>query len=255
VAIASFKDLCLDAGDALVLGRFWHRVLGGTIVEYADETAAEIGTTDGTKLYVDPVPEPRTGGTRVHLDLRLPAADPAPLVEAGATLLREPGGDIRWWVLADPEGNQFCAFPPRPDTPEPPGNALAHVYELVIGVTDAPAQARWWATVLGGETDIDEAGGAALINAAGLRWECVAFDVLPWPKTVKNRMHWDVALTDPAPDALVAAGATLLREPGWAASDRSEAEAAVKRPPGNTDIHWWVLADPEGNEFCAFAPK
>jgi hypothetical protein len=25
-------------------------------------------------------------------------------------VLREPGGDIRWHVLADPEGNEFCAF-------------------------------------------------------------------------------------------------------------------------------------------------
>jgi hypothetical protein len=34
----------------------------------------------------------------------------APLVEAGATVLREPGGDIGWHVLADPGGNEFCAF-------------------------------------------------------------------------------------------------------------------------------------------------
>jgi hypothetical protein len=25
-------------------------------------------------------------------------------------VLREPGGDISWHVLADPEGNEFCAF-------------------------------------------------------------------------------------------------------------------------------------------------
>jgi hypothetical protein len=25
-------------------------------------------------------------------------------------VLREPGGDIDWHVLADPEGNEFCAF-------------------------------------------------------------------------------------------------------------------------------------------------
>jgi hypothetical protein len=28
----------------------------------------------------------------------------APLVEAGATVLREPDADISWHVLADPEG-------------------------------------------------------------------------------------------------------------------------------------------------------
>jgi hypothetical protein len=25
-------------------------------------------------------------------------------------VLGEPGGDIGWHVLADPEGNEFCAF-------------------------------------------------------------------------------------------------------------------------------------------------
>ena len=28
----------------------------------------------------------------------------------GRPPLREPGGDIDWYVLADPEGNEFCAF-------------------------------------------------------------------------------------------------------------------------------------------------
>jgi hypothetical protein len=234
VTLASFKDLCLDAGDALVLGRFWHRVLGGTIAEYAADASAEIDTADGTKLYVDPVPESRTGGTRVHLDLRLPAPDPGPLVAAGAILQREPDGDVRWWVLSDPDGNEFCAFPPRPDTAEPPDGALAHVYELVVGAADPPAQAAWWAEVLGGTAHTDD-NGAHVENAAGLPWEYLTFDPLPWPKAVKNRMHWDVTLTDATPAALVTAGATVLREPG--------------------EDPWWVLADPEGNEFCGFAPK
>ncbi|MET7878841.1 VOC family protein [Micromonospora profundi] len=54
---------------------------------------------------------------------------------------------------------------------------------------------------------------------------------------MKNRLHWDVELVAPEPMALIAAGATLLREP-------------------LDEAHWWwVLADPEGNEFCAFAPR
>ena len=28
----------------------------------------------------------------------------------GATLLRPKEDDIHWWVMADPEGNEFCAF-------------------------------------------------------------------------------------------------------------------------------------------------
>ena len=34
------------------------------------------------------------------------------LVAAGASIVSEPGPDVEWWVLADPEGNEFCAFPP-----------------------------------------------------------------------------------------------------------------------------------------------
>jgi hypothetical protein len=61
---------------------------------------------------VNRVPEPRVGATRVHLDLRLADADPAALLAAGARSVREPDGDVDRWVLADPEGNQFCAFVP-----------------------------------------------------------------------------------------------------------------------------------------------
>ena len=39
--------------------------------------------------------------------------DAAELVAAGATLLRGRGEDISWDVLADPEGNEFCVFPPE----------------------------------------------------------------------------------------------------------------------------------------------
>jgi hypothetical protein len=32
------------------------------------------------------------------------------LVAAGATVVREPDDEIRWTIMADPEGNEFCAF-------------------------------------------------------------------------------------------------------------------------------------------------
>ncbi|MEU6073591.1 hypothetical protein [Micromonospora sp. NPDC047074] len=43
-------------------------------------------------------------------------------------------------------------------------------------------------------------------------------------------------LTAPDPTALFGAGATLLREPDDA-------------------LDWWILADPEGDEVRAFAPR
>ena len=55
-----------------------------------------------------PVPEPKTVKNRIHWDLYGDADD---LVERGATLLAELPGSK---VLADPEGNEFCVFPPPP---------------------------------------------------------------------------------------------------------------------------------------------
>ena len=40
---------------------------------------------------------------------------PGALVSAGARVLRAPDDDIEWWVLTDPEGNEFCAFAPGVD--------------------------------------------------------------------------------------------------------------------------------------------
>ena len=54
------------------------------------------------------MPEPKTGKNRVHLDVTTP--DLAALVAAGATVLRPRDQEIRWTVLADPDGNEFCAF-------------------------------------------------------------------------------------------------------------------------------------------------
>jgi len=62
-----------------------------------------------------PVPEPKTVKNRIHWDVTVPGV--AALVQARATVLREPGGDVRWHVLADPEGNEFRAFTGRRASP------------------------------------------------------------------------------------------------------------------------------------------
>jgi hypothetical protein len=54
---------------------------------------------------------------------------------------------------------------------------------------------------------------------------------VPDERVVKNRWHWDVTTAEV--EALVAVGATVLRA-------------------RDNEIQWTVLADPEGNEFCAF---
>ncbi|MDG4811220.1 VOC family protein [Micromonospora sp. WMMD1120] len=230
--IAQFKDLCLDATDPLALGGFWARVLDGDVADAGDDDTRvdpRSARSDAESIWVNKVPEPRVGRTRVHLDLRLADADPAALLAAGARLVREPDGDEARWVLTDPEGNSFCALPGGADTTPGP-------VALVVDAIDPIAQATWWAGVLGGDVEHGSTDSSVL-GAANFPWHLWLFDAVSTPKTVKNRLHWDVELVDPEPMALIAAGATLLREP------LDEAR------------WWWVLADPEGNEFCAFAPR
>ena len=58
------------------------------------------------------VPEPKVLKNRVHLDLRgeTMAGEVERLTGLGATFIAERslGESIRWTVMADPEGNEFC---------------------------------------------------------------------------------------------------------------------------------------------------
>ena len=236
---ATFRDLCLDAADPLVLATFWGGVLGREL-EAKDDGGQFLGgpggSRDGGLTWVDPVPEPRTGKTRVHLDLRLPDADPAPLLAAGATVVREPDDQVRWWVLRDPDGNEFCAFPPAPPEWGLPAVESPTPFELVVDSREPEAIAGWWAERLGGTVGSREGAPWRWVEgAAAFPFAYWVFNPVPEPKTVKNRMHWDVTLTAPDPAAFLAAGATVLTGP-------------------TGENEWWVLADPEGNEFCAFPP-
>ncbi|GIJ44587.1 hypothetical protein Val02_14730 [Virgisporangium aliadipatigenens] len=228
MTLASFKDLIVKAGDALALAAFWGRILGAESTDLGDASARL--DADGFRVWVDPVPEPHPGQTRVHLDLRLPTADPAALVAAGAQVRREPGGDIGWWVLADPEGSEFCAFPPRE-------GYASGVDELVTASADPVPLAHWWAGILGG-TVREQPYGADLTGAAGFPWRTWCFDRVADPRVAPNRWHWDVTLTGGATVAAVqAAGARLIR-------------------PRGGDLHWSVFKDPDGNDFCVFeAPE
>jgi hypothetical protein len=236
-ADCSFKDLCLDAVDSHVLASFWGRALGRRVESTDDGGYAVRPSADPAEnMWVDPVPEARLAKTRVHLDVRLPSADPAPLLEAGATLVSEPEGEQRWWVLADPDGNLFCAMPPAPPEWGAPAVDVPTPFELVVDAADPVAIAAWWAERTGGTAQTrDGAPYSWIQGAAGFPWYAWVFNQVPEPKTVKNRLHWDVSLAPGAqtPKALLDAGATILREP-------------------DDEIRWWVLADPEGNEFCAF---
>lgn len=131
-----------DAADPTRLGEFWSLALGyrreDPPAPYAtwEETLTAWGLPEerwndanalvdvdgeGPRIFIQKVPEPKTGKNRVHLDVRvstdradkdhaamLEKADE--LVAAGATrveIFDQP--DMGYWiVMADPEGNEFC---------------------------------------------------------------------------------------------------------------------------------------------------
>jgi Glyoxalase-like domain len=215
--IASWKDLCIDAVDPVLIGRFWAGLLGRDLTQHDDGLVELTGRTDGHRVWINPVPEPVTVKQRMHLDVHVASTDDA--LALGATLLDT--SQPRWDVLRDPEGGELCTFP-REQVPD------ERLYEIIIDAHDWAAQARWWAEVLGGKVDAD---GNGVEEIPGAPFEYLAFVPVPEAKTVKNRIHWDVDVSDVR--LLVEHGATVLREP-------------------DGDIRWTVLADPEGNEFCAF---
>jgi hypothetical protein len=69
---------------------------------------------------------------------------------------------------------------------------------------------------------------------------CIDIVAVPEAKTVKNRVHIDLATTSTAHQADLVA---RLRDLGATLTD-----------VGQGDVLWTVLADPEGNEFCVLEP-
>jgi hypothetical protein len=223
--LATYQDLCIDVNDPQVEGEFWATMLGLRLVLPTDGVAHLDGETPRDRVWLNRVPEPRTVKNRIHLDVNAESVERA--TDAGARVLQDHG---RWTTLADPEGQELCVFVrPEPIAKRP--------YELGWDTTEGPeasrAQAEWWAAVVGGSAVHDERQGYSwLEQIPGCPWDSFDFVGVPEAKSAKNRVHIDIATDDL--DALVAHGATVLRA------------------KGDDGLRWTILADPEGNEFCAF---
>ena len=222
--VATFKDLCLDAGDPGVLGAFWAAALDLELHTQESGDTYLTGPTKEHTIWVNRVPEPKTVKHRMHLDLNVGSVDE--LTALGATVLD--AESFRWTLMADPEGGEFCAFVRE-------GEISQRLYEVAIDTADSAEAAHriaaWWAELLGARRVDDDRGFSYVDRVPGAPFDSLDFAPVPEPKTVKNRIHLDVTTADV--DDLVAAGATILR-----AKD--------------DEIDWTVMADPDGNEFCAF---
>ena len=207
--MTAFKDLCIDANDASLVGPWWAGALGlrGEAQDGSDWVLR--GPTKGHTIWVNTVPEPQAVKNRVHLDVRFPDGRPdLPVVSEHE----------RWTVVEGPEGLQLCAF----------GGEPAGCFELVVDAADPARIATWWAGVFGVPVHDEGKPWVWLEDVPGFPWDYWVFNPMPEPKTVKNRVHWDVT---GSVAELEAAGATVLEVlPSWT-----------------------VMADPEGNEFCVFS--
>jgi len=121
----------------------------------------------------------------------------------------------------------------------------ARITALAVDSRNPAALARWWAEVLGYEVLADE-DGVVQIGPPGQQPEGPqpALDFVPVPDATpgKRRLHLDLNATDRSQDdeldRLLALGATPVD---------------VGQGPLSEQMTWYVLADPEGNEFCLLA--
>lgn len=126
--MARLHDIVIDCARPAATARFWAAALDGyAIAPYDDAELARLralgiaGPEDDPTVLVEPsssgprlwcqlVPEPKRVKNRLHLDLvsSTPEAEVGRLNALGATVLVRHDDH---WVLADPEGNEFCLFP------------------------------------------------------------------------------------------------------------------------------------------------
>jgi hypothetical protein len=126
-------------------------------------------------------------------------------------------------------------------------------YSVVVDSHDIAAQARWWAQTLDYVIVFENDEEVAVIPKHmsqdpitdpaewGRQAQGLVFVRVPEEKTVKNRLHIDLAPhssqdRDAEIQSLLDRGATLA-------------------DVGQGDAPWTVLRDPEGNEFCVLSSR
>jgi catechol-2,3-dioxygenase len=114
-------ELVLDCTDPDKLAEFWCGVLGYQVLD-RDSDSVEIGRADQNPedrltLILSRVNEPKKQKLRLHIDVnatdRDQSAELARLLKLGAREVDIGQANVRWYVLADPEGNEFCLLRKR----------------------------------------------------------------------------------------------------------------------------------------------
>lgn len=109
---------------------FWTEILGLEVV-HRDDRYAYLSklTPEGPHLAFQLVPELKVGKNRLHLDIRVPDREAlaARIVEMGGSVVGEhqEGDYPSWTIMADPQGNEFCIYTPKPQPEPDPAPPLA----------------------------------------------------------------------------------------------------------------------------------
>lgn len=225
--------------DLVPIARFWSTLLDWPITFEADDEI-EVGS-EHLGIVFGQVPEPKTVKNRVHLDLASasPAAQRdivARALDLGATRIDigQPA-DAPHVVLADPVGNEFCVLGEIPWL-----TGTGAVAAVTQDCPDPAALGPFWSAATGRPI------GRQTDSVVAMR---LADDEGPWlalkrsadPKTIKNRIHLDIA--------------PFAGDDHAAEVQRLIALGARHLDIGQGDVPWVVLADPQDDEFCVLTPR
>ena len=178
-----FKELCLDVhGDVAAMGEFWAAATG---CQYDDGDV--VGDVEGMGIALCPVPEPKTVKHRVHLDVHTDSVD---------TVLGA-GGHDRAGLRRHRRRLDGAGSTPRAASSARSCATTCPAYKLLRAVRRRGRRRRAHGRLVGRRVRRRGAQPAAAVywwleGVPGMPFELMVFDPVPEPKTVKNRIHWDV---------------------------------------------------------------
>ena len=236
-------NVVIDAADPPALARFWADLLDWQVSdEDPDEVVVTAPPDDGWKfnLVFVPVTAAKVVKNRVHLDLASESPDHQAAwvthaLSLGATNADIGQGSVPWVVMADPEGNEFCALDTRPEYA-----ATGAVAAVVVDSLDPLRMAEFWSAATAWPI-VATTEWTASLRSPDARGPWLEFVQVKDPHTVKNRVHLDVA--------------PLLEDDHWAEVTRLLGLGAHRVDIGQGTVPWQVMADPENNEFCVLTPR
>jgi catechol 2,3-dioxygenase-like lactoylglutathione lyase family enzyme len=117
----------------------------------------------------------------------------------------------------------------------------SRVFCVAVDCLDTAALSDFWCAALGYEVvkRWTDSRGTEYVEIGHEDEPILLFQPVPENKAVKNRLHLDIVAVsgtqESEVDRLVSLGAAVVAD--------------------EPDMHWVVMVDPEGNEFCVLPPR